>query len=93
MQKLTYEGAPVLEFGGALFIRNEKDKKTAAEIAMLIGGIFRKYGVNITKFDPTTMKVEKWNAMDDKNGLYGFSVWKPVPKEEAGNFSGRRLRG
>ena len=82
MQKLIYEGAPVLEFGGALFIRNEKDKGTAAKIANIIGGIFRKYAVNITKFDPITMKVEKWNAVEDKNGLYRFSVWKPLPKKE-----------
>lgn len=76
---MTTEGAPILEFRGALFIRNEKDKKMAAKIAKVIGGIFRKYGVSITEFDPVTMKVKKWNEMRNKENLYRFSVWKPLP--------------
>jgi hypothetical protein len=74
-----------LVFCGGLFIASGTDKESLEEVARATGGRIRKYGVDISAFDPKTCKVTKWKMKE------GFSVWKPLPKKEEGNFRGRRF--
>jgi len=74
-----------LIFCGGFFICSRKDKESLEEVARATGGHIRKYRVDISKFDPETGKVTKWKMTK------GFSVWKPLPKKEGGNFRGRRF--
>ena len=74
-----------LVFCGGLFVVNGADKESLKKIALANGGYIRKYGVDISEFDPKTNQVKKWKMTK------GFSVWKPLPKKEEGNFRGRRF--
>lgn len=66
-----------LEFGGGLFVCNvDTNRKDAKDNAKKQGGFIRKYGVDISTFDPKTGKVTNWK---EKKG--GFSVWVSLPKE------------
>ena len=82
---LTNSETLKLIFCGGLFVANGADRESMKKIALATGGHIRKYGVDISKFDPETGKVTKWKMTK------GFSVWKPLPKKEGGNFRGRRF--
>ena len=75
-----------LIFCGGFFICSRKDKESLEEVARATGGYIRKYGVDISEFDPKTNQVKKWKMTK------GFSVWKPLPKEEVINFKGVKER-
>lgn len=66
-----------LEFGGGLFVCNvDTNKKDAKDKAKRMGGFMRKYGVDISMFDPKTGKVTNWKEKG------GFSVWVLLPKKQ-----------
>lgn len=64
-----------LEFGGGLFVCNVGTKNEAKDRAKKRGGSVRKYGIDISTFDPETGKVTGWKFKG------GFSVWIPLPQE------------
>ena len=82
---LTNSETLKLIFCGGLFVANGVDKESLKKIALANGGCIRKYGVDISEFDPKTNQVKKWKMKK------GFSVWNPLPKKEEGNFRGRRF--
>ena len=83
---LTNSETLKLIFCGGLFVANGADRDSMKKIALATGGHIRKYGVDISEFDPKTNQVKKWKMTK------GFSVWKPLPKEEVINFKGVKER-
>ena len=77
---LTNSETLKLIFCGGLFVANGVDKESLKKIALANGGCIRKYGVDISEFDPKTNQVKKWKMKK------GFSVWKPLPRKEMVNF-------
>lgn len=67
-----------LEFGGGLFVCNVGTKNEAKDRAKKRGGSVRKYGIDISTFDPETGKVTGWKFKG------GFSVWMPLSQEAGG---------